>query len=548
MRRFLAFVLLAVMLMTALSACRPEHSAAEDATAPEAFSSTGEDRTEAAAPKPLEDPYAIFEQRYLTLFAGDSFDLDYGIVGEGDVRWTSSDACVSVVDGEISALGEGSAVICGGGADVCYVRVLPEEPSRLYVDAGGVAITSKEEYVTCRISVDSDNDAHDLSSLSAGIRVRGNSTSRRPKKPYRIKFESKQNLLGMNGGAKCKSWVLLAEYQDDSMIRTSSCLSAAEMILDEYASDWRYVSLYINGEYVGVYSLCEQSQINGYRIDIEEAGEDSPNVRSGYLFELDASPPHDGKILVSYSDFQVTDLLGKTYTHSTNDDKIYGLMRYSLKNDGCSDAQRAFAERYIQNVLRILYAATYQGVYYGLDSDAGLILSSYTTAEETISAVIDVESLVRMYLFSELICNGDEYKKSFYMYVDFSEDGTGLLTFACPWDFDGAIVKWNTYDYQSPNSYFAACRNLWYVMAMKNEWFFERVCKTWQELYNAHQGFWSLAYGIRRISSAYAQDFTMDAKLWARQYDQAAEAEKTAKWFVARIAWMNRQFGTDLPQ
>ena len=36
------------------------------------------------------------------------------------------------------------------------------------------------------------------------------------KKAFRIKFDQKQKMLGLNDDAKCKSWVLLAEYYDYS--------------------------------------------------------------------------------------------------------------------------------------------------------------------------------------------------------------------------------------------------------------------------------------------------------------------------------------------
>ncbi len=531
-------LLLAIMMLLTLFSCAPN-----DLPLPEESESQTTKATEKA--ETTEPLYAVAEiqQPALTLFVGDSFELDYETHGEGTVRWYSTNACVEVEDGVVVAKAEGSAIVGGGGERLCRVRVLSETMPILHVQANGVAIKSKEEYVPCRISLDAENDQHDLTDLSAGIRVRGNSTSRRPKKPYRIKFDSKQNLLGMNDGAKCKSWVLLAEYQDDSMIRTSSCLSLADMLLTEYSSDWRYISVYIDGKYMGVYSLCEQSQINEHRIDIEEAGAESDALASGYLFELDASPPHDGKISVSYLGFDITDLEGKEYKRATNDDSIYGLMRYSLKNDGYSDAQFAFASRYIQNVLKILYYATYEGVYYTLNEQAELIPSSYATAEDAISAVIDIDSFVRMYIFSELICNADEYKKSFYMYVDFSKDGTGLLTFTCPWDFDGAVVAWNTYNYQDPNKYFAAKRNLWYVMAMKNDWFRDRVSEVWQALYSANDGFMRVPFQIRQITSVYKDAFSQDAILWDRKHDQGEHAEKTAKWLVARVAWMNSEFG-----
>ena len=95
------------------------------------------------------------------------------------------------------------------------------------------------------------------------------------------------------------------------MIRNTTALTLAAPIIDNYSADWRYVKLTLNGQYRGVYVLTEQSQVNKNRINIEEAGEDSKNVLSGYLFEMDASPTilPDGtadylvdKIILSYKD------------------------------------------------------------------------------------------------------------------------------------------------------------------------------------------------------------------------------------------------------
>ena len=44
----------------------------------------------------------------------------------------------------------------------------------------------------------------------AGIRIRGNSSAANPDTaPYKLKFNTKRNLLGLNGGNDFKTWVLL---------------------------------------------------------------------------------------------------------------------------------------------------------------------------------------------------------------------------------------------------------------------------------------------------------------------------------------------------
>ena len=77
-------------------------------------------------------------------------------------------------------------------------------------------ILDKENYVTCSISVSNAKAEYCFNELSAGIRGRGNTTWNMPKKPYKVKFDSKIDLFG-NGAAK--KWTLIANYSDPSLIR-----------------------------------------------------------------------------------------------------------------------------------------------------------------------------------------------------------------------------------------------------------------------------------------------------------------------------------------
>lgn len=528
---------LAVLLPCLVSACQsPDHAPESDGT------TDGSEAEEIAAPK------ATVDQNCVYLFAGDTYQLHFtledGEANPDDVVWVSSDDCVTVEKGNLTAVKEGASYVSAGNDTACLVYVLPTEMPVLSIDTGGQHITSKTEYTPCQVSLSTENEQYGLENVSAGIRIRGNSTSSYPKKPYRIKFESKQNLLGMNEGAECKSWVLLADYLDDTKMRNSSAFTFASVMLEEYSSDWRYVTLEINGEYNGVYLLCEQNQINKNRIDIEEAGADSGELLSGYLLEIDASYDDSPKFEIDYGGLNILKFTGEPYTRTCNDVGLSKLF-VSVKNDGLSDAQFNFIEKVTKNIFTILYAATYEHVMYVFDENYNLKEAPDLSAEEVISRVIDIDSMVRMYLFCELMCNSDEYKKSFFLWIDFTDDGK--LTFGCPWDFDGATVEWNSYSYHSTDNYFAARRNLWFVMAMNHTWFRERAETCWQEIYENTNGFESAMQTLLRVSRVYKKDFEKDLQMWGqRAYDDRNHTVVTRQWFRDRIKWMNdsAQFGT----
>lgn len=61
-------------------------------------------------------------------------------------------------------------------------------------------IESDEVYTSCKITLSSHQTEYSFTELTAGIRLRGNSTKQFDKKPYRIKFETDIQLLGLGNG------------------------------------------------------------------------------------------------------------------------------------------------------------------------------------------------------------------------------------------------------------------------------------------------------------------------------------------------------------
>ena len=103
------------------------------------------------------------------------------------------------------------------------------------------------------------------------IRGRGNSTWELDKKPYKIKLDKGQNLLGMG---KNKHWVLLANRLDQSLLRNRIISYLGTAFGMPYTPKMLPVELVINGEYYGSYLLAEQVRVDKNRVDIDELGPD----------------------------------------------------------------------------------------------------------------------------------------------------------------------------------------------------------------------------------------------------------------------------------
>ncbi len=356
--------------------------------------------------------------------------------------------------------------------------------------ADGGDVTSKDHYKTCYVTLENCSEPMQFSGISASIRVRGNSTAGTEKKPFRLKFDKKRNVLGLNDGAKCKSWCLMADYYDYSLMRNSLSFRMCRELLDGYsfASGCTWVEVYVNDDYRGVYLLCEQTQINPHRVDIYEKEDTETNLEIGYLMVGQGGRTDEpNTIQINYGGMPMADLDGTVMG--------FGGGNFSLSSGGdYSREQIDYCAKVVGNIARVCYYAIIENTYYELDENWELTPKTSfvgtTDAErqiETIAAYVDIESAVRMYMTDEIVKNLDS--GTFNMYIDLSPGGAKKLTFGPPWDFDFALAntKYNTTHstkglYAANFSVSDGMRvNTWYVLFCNAEWFREMCKPVWME-------------------------------------------------------------------
>lgn len=404
-------------------------------------------------------------------------------------------------------------------------------------------------YVGATVNVTNGEEGTDLASVPGQVKVRGNYTSTYAKKPIRIKFDKKQAMLGLNNGNKCKSWVLLAEWKDTSMLRNSLAGFIGNSLLESdgyYCSDFRFVKVYLNGEYNGVYVLAEQQQINQYRVDIPESTLATDGVDTGYMLEFDGYYKNEPAIQTYTVDYHGMKTLSQGFT---------------VVNDIMNQEQHDYIAKVTQTVFNVVYDATKidhsdlkANPYHAMDEDGNYIVdTSILTPEMAVSKVVDVTSLVDMYILHELFEDRDIGWSSFYMSIDMSKEGNHKLTFEAPWDFDYAIGN-NTYSnamkaslanrskmisdgrlLQSGRSYIFAkdtkltasdftwtnkdalyaksTDNPWFAVCSNQKWFWNKVYVTWNKMVKA---------GVFDKASEMMYDLTIK--------NEAAFAENFAKW------------------
>ncbi len=303
----------------------------------------------------------------------------------------------------------------------------------------GSDVTSKVDYIGGTIAISNCDAAYILETMDMEIRGRGNFSWRTEKKSYRIKLSKKQNLLGQGEG-KAKSWTLIANHCDQSLIRNYITLNYARKLENlTFMSSAISVDLYLNGQYRGVYTLCEQNQVHEYRVNIAE---NPYSVQTGYLIEMS-----------NYAEENVFHAGGRAY---------------ETKNDLSPDSELYNKQQaYIANIVQTCWDAVQRG----------------DRAE--IERLLDIPSVVDAYIVEELFKNKDDGWDSFYMYYDATVTGE-KLHFGPIWDFDltGGNADDGCENYEGLWAGISGQMqdNGWFITLLRYSWFRGLVAERWNEL------------------------------------------------------------------
>lgn len=441
----------------------------------------------------------------------------------------------------------------------------------------GYVMPPEPYYVDCSVSVTDADGTLLIGAADASVKVRGNWTTAYNKKPLRIKFAEKRNMLGLNDGGEYKNWLLLTEYKDFSMLRNRTAFLLAEEILGKdgyYAADSRLAEVTINGEYWGVYLLTEQQQINAGRVEVTEPEKGYTGTDIGYFLEYDGyyynEEPlnsfkvdyHDDAALRPYDGYGAIGRRAKPSANGKNDVGI------TIKSDIYSQEQHDHIERFVNNVYDIMYEAAYNDKAFVMSADLSAITETADlTPREAVENVVDLRSLVDSYILAELTCDADIYWSSFFMSADFGSGGSGKLRFEAPWDFDSCFGnKDRCADGKGfyagniifdVNGEFEEMCNPWLMVLMNEEWYLDIVKERWTEIYDS--GIFERAYEmITSESEKFESAFTRNYDKWdnirhneARNElcagaavctDQKQAADYLKSWLESRVSFLDSEW------
>lgn len=309
----------------------------------------------------------------------------------------------------------------------------------------GVGVTSKEEYVKAVVTVrNAANEEDNITEVEAEIKGRGNSTWGMAKKPYRLKFDKKIQLLGND--AKEKNWVLLANFADKTLMRNALAFETARNLFHfGFTPSVTFVDVVLNGRNIGNYLLTDQVEVKEKRVPVVEqettvAMGDS-EISGGYLIEVDGFAEQEISWFKTAKDMKIT-------------------IKYP-KDDEINAAQKNYISNYTQRMENALFSANM--------SDERRGWRRY----------VDEDSWIDWYIACELFGNSDSWWST-YMYKDRDEKfKMGPL-----WDFDIAFN--NDYRIGDATQKFmreSACEpKTWIKQWWKDETLVEAVKKRWNKI------------------------------------------------------------------
>ena len=269
------------------------------------------------------------------------------------------------------------------------------------ISVNGQAITSKADYVSMMFSLENTEDV--MEKVPGGIRLRGNSTADMPKKPYRIKFEQKQSLFGLE---KAKSWVLLAEYLDPSCLHNYAAMYLGHAS-DEltFTPTIHHVNLYLDGEYMGIYSLCEQVEEGRLGIETQITSDMKDLMDFNFLVCMNERAPEEDQ------PYFFLPSVGR-----------YFQLKYPEREDFSSQKQ---LNRFMDQL----------EVYYNDMADA------FNQGNNAwFKKNLHTDALIDHLIIDQIMGEEDHVWKSFYTYHDATDESRkGKISFGPIWDYDYSL-------------------------------------------------------------------------------------------------------------
>ena len=331
---------------------------------------------------------------------------------------------------------------------------------------------------------------YDKGNSGMTLKIRGNTSAYSDKKPYKIKLQKKADLLSRKADKnyKDKEWVLL-KYDG---LKALAGLKLNELVGMQWTPSFQFVNVMINGDYRGLYMLCESVKRNANcRINVDE---------TGYIIEYDAYWWNEDVYFVSDYAYEMN------YTFKYPDD------------ENITKEKISYIKQYVDSLESVIVKG---GPYENL---------------------IDVDSWANWLLAQDILGNGDGGGANMFI-TKFDDTESSKLMMGNLWDFDSSF-KVDTYwsvQHTADIMYFPK------LLDNKNQIFKQTYKSKWSKI-SPHlvEDMNTYLDGFRRSETAAAVDASiiLDNKRWGDTFLPVSDDVSLIKsWFVVRLYLLNQFIG-----
>ncbi len=457
----------------------------------------------------------------------DSTKNDYVTLGEGDTN------CMITLQVE--------------GYDEVYYFV-SSLPTVFINSAAGYNDISKGGYSSATMRIATTEKFPDTAyDGGIDIKVRGNSTAWAPKRPFKIKLDTKADLFGMGAN---KHWCLLANFYDRTNLRNKISYDFS-MDLGLVGCESELVNLIFNGEYVGLYEFTEAIRVGETRVDIFDWEEEAEAVAKAIYKKEELSKEERTKLedgltrdlswittgvygdysIADYYDISGYDITGGYLLEddayfdetskflTTNDMKIMVKKPEYLRTN---KEMMNYIQTYVQNTEDAVYAPNRL-------SKEGLHYSEY----------MDVDSFIDFWVVNTLYKNVELLFKSCYLYKPVG----GKLTWGPVWDMDWTSANHVNLDqtssqYNSWKQGQSQDREYWYKALYNDPWFVLQLMERWNSVGDKVDAMFA---HYDEVAEEIKDAAESDNRLWGYDWKYTKEVSTLREWLVSRRGWMDEK-------
>ena len=331
---------------------------------------------------------------------------------------------------------------------------------------------------------------------SSGIRIkqRGNISATWSKKPYKLKLSKKYDLFQRNDEKyRSKDYVLINCPKID--LNTLVGFKVSELLGMEWTPKIQYVNVVLNGDYKGLYILCESVEKSKGRCNVSE---------NGFIIEDDAYWWNEdvyfkGELLPYY--------MGYTFKYPDSDD---------------------VTDDYLANLTNYI-----------------IEVEDRLSKHLDISEFIDLKTFALWLLGHDILGSEDATGSNKYIYkYDFIPGNvtSSLLKMGPMWDFDDIYRRDGNWSQQHNGNY-----RFYFRYLLDYQEFVDEYVASWNEVKN------TIYDDLMEYLYAFGQDYgetldlcrKLDSERWKRDYYNliADDIKIVDEWMSARLVWIEKQLG-----